>query len=101
MAPMLRSRENQIVLEFSFWEAAEEVKDPEGLYELRSYRLKVSIAIESVFLPGMMPMAHSHVHTARSTVRMGVSLVYLFSLLQSKGNSLTYIKKQAPRDRSP
>lgn len=41
MAPMLRSRENQIVLEFSFWESAEEVKDPEGLYELRSYRLKV------------------------------------------------------------
>ena len=41
MAPMLRSRESQIVLEFSFWESAEEVKDPEGLYELRSYRLKV------------------------------------------------------------
>ena len=41
LAPMLRSRENQIVLEFSFWEAAEEVKDPEGIYELRSYLLKV------------------------------------------------------------
>ena len=42
LAPMLRSRENQIVLEFSFWEAAKEVTDPQGIYELRSYLLKVS-----------------------------------------------------------
>jgi hypothetical protein len=40
LAPMLRSRNNQIVLEFSFLETAEEVKGPEGIYELRSYGLK-------------------------------------------------------------
>ena len=40
LAPMLRSRENQVVLEFNFWESTEKV-DPDGIYELRTYLLKV------------------------------------------------------------
>ncbi len=45
---MLRSRENQIILEFSFLKSTAEVTETQGIYELRSYLLKVSF--EFVFL---------------------------------------------------
>jgi hypothetical protein len=39
LRPMLRSRENQMLLEFAFWNAAEPV-ETNGIYELRTYLLK-------------------------------------------------------------
>lgn len=43
--PMLRSRENQIVLEFSFWNASIP-HDLNSIYELRTYRLKPGRMLE-------------------------------------------------------
>ncbi len=40
LRPMLRSRSNQIMLEFAFWETAQQVEDPQGIYELRTYLLR-------------------------------------------------------------
>ncbi len=44
LRPMLRSRENQIMLEFAFWEGVQ--PEPNGVYELRSYLLKPGRMLE-------------------------------------------------------
>lgn len=41
VAPLLRSRHNQILLEFAYWVSVDKVKQLGGIYELRTYRLKV------------------------------------------------------------
>ncbi|RKO97752.1 hypothetical protein CXG81DRAFT_30432 [Caulochytrium protostelioides] len=46
VAPMLRSRENQIVLQFAFWQAGPPRIEPHGIYELRSYLLKPGRLLE-------------------------------------------------------
>ena len=40
---MLRSRYNQILLRFAFWEFVKE-REPGNIFEMRSYVLKVSLA---------------------------------------------------------
>jgi len=45
---MLRSRYNQILLRFGFWEFKKE-REAGNLFELRSYDLKVSVGISSLY----------------------------------------------------
>ncbi|KAJ3115839.1 hypothetical protein HDU96_011027 [Phlyctochytrium bullatum] len=45
LRPMLRSRESQIMLEFAFWEASTP-SFQDGIYELRTYRLKPGRMLE-------------------------------------------------------
>lgn len=45
LAPMLRSRSNQMLLEFSFWDGSAPAI-PGGIYELRSYTLKPGRLLE-------------------------------------------------------
>ncbi|KAI9015188.1 hypothetical protein BC832DRAFT_547657 [Gaertneriomyces semiglobifer] len=45
LAPMLRSRQNQMLLEFSFWQGGPPAA-PDGIYELRSYLLKPGCLLE-------------------------------------------------------
>lgn len=45
MKPMLRSRRNQIILEFAFWHAIKPT-DHNHIYEMRSYRLKPGRMLE-------------------------------------------------------
>lgn len=48
---MLRSRYNQILLRFGFWEFKKE-REPGNMYELRSYDLKVGVgASERLICP--------------------------------------------------
>ncbi|KAJ3224564.1 hypothetical protein HK099_008245 [Clydaea vesicula] len=45
LRPMLRSRSNQMLLEFSFWDSKISQK-PNGIYELRTYVLKPGMLLE-------------------------------------------------------
>ncbi|KAI9105309.1 hypothetical protein DFS34DRAFT_655376 [Phlyctochytrium arcticum] len=49
LAPMLRSRQNQMLLEFAFWNQAQDAQPAiihDGIYELRSYLLKPGRLLE-------------------------------------------------------
>ena len=56
LRPLLVSRENNVMLEFSFWQTSPPMVT-DGIYELRKYSLKVNLQND-----GVLFQSHTHLY---------------------------------------